>query len=60
MGLKAVFEGFVDGVYVADNRLCVSICGVFAFDNLEMSFPSGCRVFDELTNGPNGVSHNPY
>ena len=54
-----MFKRFVDGVDVFCDLLRVPISGVFAFDELELSYSLAGRVSDEFALGPKCVFNRP-
>ena len=58
MGLESLFKWLVDGMDVVYNLLNVPISGVFAFDELELSYSLVGRVSDEFTVGPKCVTNH--
>ena len=57
MVLKGLFKRLVDGVNVVYDFLYISVSGVFAFEELELSSPLVGRVFDEFAVGPKCASN---
>jgi hypothetical protein len=57
MVLGGLFKRLVDGVDEVCDFLHISISGVFAFDELELSLSLVGRVFDEFAVGPKCVSN---
>ena len=59
MILEGLFKRLVDCVDVVYNFSNVRICGVFAFNELELSSSLLGRVSDEFPVGPKCVSNRP-
>ena len=59
MVLEGLFKRLVDGVDVVYDFLHVSISGVFAFDELELSFSLVGRVSDRFAVWPKCVTNRP-